>query len=433
MPLKTLFLNPPSFENFDGGASSRWPATREIESYWYPVWLAYPAGMLEGSRLLDAPPHHIDAQQTIEIGKGYEFLVLFTSTPGFPGDMKLVEAMKTANPNLKVAFVGPHVTTLPEQALNDCPAIDFVVRKEFDYAVVEYANGKALEDILGVSYRKNGRIVHNPDAPSVSNLDALPHVTEVYARDLDIRRYNVPFLLHPFVSLYSTRGCPAQCTFCLWPQTLSGHPWRKRSSDDVATEMKKAKELFPYVKEFFFDDDTFNIQKARTIELCAKLKPLGLTWSCTSRVTTDYETLKAMKEAGCRLLIVGYESGDPQILKNIKKGATVERARDFTRDCHKLGLIVHGDFILGLPGETRETIRRTIDFAKELDVETIQVSIAHAYPGTEFYDFARENGFIINEQQMVDANGHQVAHVQYPGLPADYVMEMVHRFYDEYY
>ncbi len=140
-----------------------------------------------------------------------------------------------------------------------------------------------------------------------------------------------------------------------------------------------------------------------------------------------------MKEAGCRLLIVGYESGDPQILKNIKKGATVERARDFTRDCHKLGLIVHGDFILGLPGETRETIRRTIDFAKELDVETIQVSIAHAYPGTEFYDFAKQNGFIINEQQMVDAGGHQVAHVQYPGLPADYVMEMVHRFYDEYY
>ncbi len=162
--------------------------------------------------------------------------------------------------------------------------------------------------------------------------DALD-VIEVYKRDLDVRRYNVPFLLYPFISLYTTRGCPAQCTFCLWPQTLSGHPWRKRSTDAVVAEMAKAKEYFPFVKEFFFDDDTFNIQKARTIELCAKLKPLGLTWSCTSRVTTDYETLKAMKEAGCRLLIVGYESGDPQILKNIKKGATVERARQFTKDC----------------------------------------------------------------------------------------------------
>jgi radical SAM superfamily enzyme YgiQ (UPF0313 family) len=198
--------------------------------------------------------------------------------------------------------------------------------------------------------------------------------------------------------------------------------------------MAKAKEYWPWVKEFFFDDDTFNIQKARTVELCAKLKPLGLTWSCTSRVTTDFETLKAMKEAGCRLLIVGYESGDPQILKNIKKGATIERARDFTRDCKKLGLTIHGDFILGLPGETKESIRRTIDFAKELDCETIQVSLAHAYPGTELYDYAKANGFILNEgAQMVDEMGHQVAMIEYPNISRDYIMEMVHRFYDEYY
>ena len=434
MPLKTLFLNPPSFENFDGGASSRWPATREIESYWYPVWLAYPAGMLEGSRLLDAPPHHVSAEETIELGKQYEFLVLFTSTPGFPGDIKLVTKMKEANPRLKIAFVGPHVTTLPERSLNDCPAIDFVCRREFDYTVVEYANGRPLSEIIGISYRDaNGKVVHNADRPDAMDLDALPDVTDVYYRDMDVRRYNVPFLLYPFVALYTTRGCPAQCTFCLWPQTLSGHPWRKRSTDSVAREMAKAKEYWPYVKEYFFDDDTFNIQKARTVELCGKLKPLNLTWSCTSRVTTDYETLKAQREAGCRLLIVGYESGDPQVLKNVKKGATVERARQFTKDTKKLGLKVHGDFILGLPGESRESIRRTIDFAKELDVETIQVSIAHAYPGTEMYDFAKKNGFIVGNERMVDSGGHQVAQIEYPGLPREHVMEMVHKFYDEYY
>jgi hopanoid biosynthesis associated radical SAM protein HpnJ len=433
MPLKTLFLNPPSFDNFDGGAGSRWPATREIESYWYPVWLAYPVGMLEGARLLDAPPHHVSAAQTVEIAKEYEFLVLFTSTPGFPGDSGLAKAIKAANPNIKIAFVGPHVTVLPEKSLRDCPAIDFIVRKEFDYAVVDYAKGKSLEEIAGVSFLKDNKIVHNPDAPQIQNLDALPHVTEVYRRDLDVTRYNVPFLLHPYVSLYTTRGCPAQCTFCLWPQTLSGHPWRKRSTDDVAAEMSKVKAYWPEVKEFFFDDDTFNIQKARTIELCAKLKPLGLTWSCTSRVTTDYETLKAMKEAGCRLLIVGYESGDQQILKNIKKGATVERARQFTKDCHKLGLVIHGDFIMGLPGETHETINNTIKFAKELDVETIQVSVAHAYPGTELYDYAVKNGFMVSNGKMVDEGGHQLAHVQYPGLSADEILTAVHRFYDEYY
>jgi hopanoid biosynthesis associated radical SAM protein HpnJ len=433
MPLKTLFLNPPSFENFDGGAGSRWPATREIESYWYPVWLAYPTGMLEGARLLDAPPHYVSADETINIAKEYEFLVLYTSTPGFPGDIQLAQRIRDVNPKIRIAFVGPHVTVLPEKSLRDASAVDFVVRKEFDYAVKEFAEGKPVDEILGVSYRKNGSVGHNADRPQIQDLDSLPHVTDVYHRDLDVRRYNVPFLLHPYVSLYTTRGCPAQCTFCLWPQTTSGHAWRKRSSDDVAREMAKAKEYWPYVKEYFFDDDTFNIQKARTVELCAKLKPLNLTWSCTSRVTTDYETLKAMKEAGCRLLIVGYESGDTQILKNIKKGATIERARQFTKDAHKLGLVIHGDFILGLPGETRETIQNTIAFAKELDVETIQVSVAHAYPGTELYDFAVKNGFIVNGSKMVDEGGHQLAHIQYPGLPADEILHSVHRFYDEYY
>jgi hopanoid biosynthesis associated radical SAM protein HpnJ len=414
---------------------------REIESYWYPVWLTYPAGLLEGSRLLDAPPHHISAEETIQIARDYEFLVLFTSTVGWAGDHALAQAIKAANPSIKIAFVGPPVTTDPERALNECSAIDFVCRREFDFSVVEFANYKPLPEILGISYRgeaspdgKPGVIQHNPDRPQVEKLDKpdMPWATEIYARDLDVTRYNVPFLLHPYVALYSTRGCPAQCTFCLWPQTLSGHAWRKRSTDDVAAEMANAKKLFPHVKEFFFDDDTFNIQKARTIELCEKLKPLGLTWSCTSRVTTDRDTLKAMKEAGCRLLIVGFESGDPQILKNIKKGATVERARDFVKDCHDLGLIIHADFILGLPGETKQSIRNTIEFAKALDCETIQVSIAHAYPGTEFYDFAEKNGYITN-QKMEDDRGHQMAHIEYPGLPVEYVMEMVHKFYDEYY
>src|SRR5690348_14493375 len=432
MPLKTLFLNPPSFENFDGGAGSRWPATREIESFWYPVWLAYPAGMLEGARLLDAPSHHVSGEETINIARQYEFLVLFTSTPGFPGDMRLVKAIKAANPSIKIAFVGPHVSVLPEKSLRECPEIDFVCRKEFDFAVVDYAKGKPLEEIPGASFLKDDKIVHNPDAPQIQDLDSLPHVTEVYRRDLDVTKYNVPFLLYPYVSLYTTRGCPAQCTFCLWPQTLSGHPWRKRSTDDVAREMAMAKDFWPNVREFFFDDDTFNIQKARTIELCAKLKPLKFTWSCTSRVTTDYETLKAMKEAGCRLLIVGYESGDPQILKNIKKGATIEMAQRFTQNCKKLGLVVHGDFIIGLPGETRDSIRKTIDFAKRLDTETIQVSIAHPYPGTEFYDYVKKNG-LITIDSMTDESGHQLPNVVYPGLDRGELVDFVERFYGEYF
>ncbi len=430
--MRTLFLNPPSFEGFDGGAGSRWPSTREIESYWYPVWLCYPAGMLPDSKVLDAPPHGVSIEQTVAMAKDYELLVLFTSSPGFHVDVKIAEMMKDSNSKLQVCFVGPPVTMEPDKTLDSTKAIDFIVRREFDYQIAQYAKGTPLSEIPGVSYRKNGTNVHNTESPYIENLDELPWVSKVYKRDLDFKKYNVPFLLNPYISFYTSRGCPAMCTFCLWPQTHSGHRWRLRSVSDIVNEVRYVLENFPGLKEIFFDDDTFNYRKQRTIELCAELKKLKFTWSCTSRVTTDEETLKAMREAGCRLLIVGYESGDQQILKNIKKGATIDMAQRFTANAHKYGLTVHGDFIVGLPGETRDTIRNTIDFAKRLDVETIQVSIAHAYPGTEFYDFAKTNNLV--QVKMADDQGHQLPNVIYPGILDEAEMiDWVERFYGEYY
>jgi hopanoid biosynthesis associated radical SAM protein HpnJ len=431
--MKTLLLNPPSFPKFDGGASSRWPATREIESYWYPVWLSYPAGMLPGSRLLDAPPHGVSPDETVQIARDYEFVVLFTSTVGFENDVMLARKMKEAKPDLKIAFVGPHVQLKPD-CLKTNPEIDFIVTGEFDYSVVEYAQGKPLSQIPGAGYRENGGIHLNPQRQKLEteDLDKLPFATEVYKRDLTIERYNVPFLLHPYVAFYTSRGCPALCTFCLWPQTLSGHAWRVRSADNVAREVKQALQFFPQAKEFFFDDDTFNIRKDRVLEVCSKLKPLGFRWSCTARVNSDYETLKGMADAGARLFIVGFESGDPQILKNIKKGATVEQARAFAKNCKEVGIRIHADFIIGLPGETRETIQRTIDFAKEIDAETIQVSIAHAYPGTELYDQLNGKSFIQTEA-IADDGGHQLPHIAYPELPREEMMAAVNRFYDSYY
>jgi hopanoid biosynthesis associated radical SAM protein HpnJ len=430
--MKTLLLNPPSFPNFDGGASSRWPASREIASFWYPVWLAYPAGMIKESRLLDAPPHGVTPEETVRIAKDYDFVALYTSTPGFKNDVKLAEMMKEAKPDLKLAFVGPPVTSQPDLALKASPAIDFVVRKEIDYPLAEYAEGKPLEEILNVSYLKDDRVIHNAERPPLHDLDGLPLASEIYKRDLDITKYNVPFLLHPYIAFYSSRGCPALCTFCLWPQTISGHAWRTRSNESVAAEVKRAWELFPNLEEIFFDDDTFAWAKNRTIALSEKLKPLKKTWSCTSRVHTDYETLKAMREAGCRLLIVGFESGDPQVLKNIKKGATVEQAREFMRNCKKLGIRVHGDFIIGLPGETQETIKTTVRFAEEIDCETIQVSIAHSYPGTEFDDYLKKNNFLMNAE-MTDEMGHQLPVIQYPGLSREEIVQAVEHFYDRYY
>ncbi len=430
--MKTLLLNPPSFEKFDGGAGSRYPARREIHSFWYPTWLAYPAGLIRDSRLLDAPSHGVNPEETVRIAIDYDFVVLFTSTAGFQSDIRLAEKLKAAKPGIKIAFVGPHVTVLPEESLNTSSAIDFVVRKEFDYAVAEFAWGKKLEEIAGVSFRKMGQIVHNPDRLLIEDLDQLPFVVEIFRRDLDIRRYDIPFLRYPYISFYTSRGCPALCTFCLWPQTMCSHHWRTRSSENVVAEVRRALELFPQVKEIFFDDDTFTIGKSRVLELCGKLKPLKFTWSCNARVSTDPETLKAMKEAGCRLLIVGFESGDPTILKNIRKGASVEQALTFMKHCKRLGLKVHGDFQMGLPGETQETIEKTIQFAIKLNPETIQVSMTHPYPGTELFQYLKEQGCLISET-MTDDQGHQLPNFQYPGLSREEILKAVEDFYSRYY
>ena len=236
------------------------------------------------------------------------------------------------------------------------------------------------------------------------------------------------------MSLYTSRGCPALCTFCLWPQTLSGHPWRMRSTDDVADEVRSAKKLFPDVKEIFFDDDTFNIQKARTIELCEKLKPLNFTWSCTSRVTTDYDTLKAMKDAGCRLLIVGYESGDPQILKNIKKGATVERPRSSPRDCKKLGLV-----------DPRRLHHRTArrDARNHSQHHRLrQAARLRNHSGLDRSRLSRHRVLRLRRSRTVSCRptprwwtkaGTRWRTSSIRVCPPKYIMEMVHRFYDEYY
>jgi radical SAM superfamily enzyme YgiQ (UPF0313 family) len=171
------------------------------------------------SKVVDAPPHKISVPQTVEMARDFELLVLFTSSLGFRVDLKIAEMMKDTNPRLKVAFVGPPVSIDPELALQNS-AVDFIVRREFDYQIARYATGTPLDELPGGSFRKNGSVVHNPEGGTIENLDELPWVTKTYKRDLDITRYNIPFLRHPFVSFYTSRGCPAMCTFCLWPQLI---------------------------------------------------------------------------------------------------------------------------------------------------------------------------------------------------------------------
>lgn len=268
----------------------------------------------------------------------------------------------------------------------------------------------------------------------IEDMDSLPFVTEVYKRDLKIEDYFIGYLKHPYISIYTGRGCKSRCTFCLWPQTVGGHRYRTRSPEHVAEEIKLAMKYFPQVKEFFFDDDTFTDDLPRAEAIARELGKLGVTWSCNAKANVPYETLKILRDNGLRLLLVGYESGNQQILHNIKKGMRIETAREFTRNCHKLGIKIHGTFIVGLPGETKETIRETIEYAKDINPHTLQVSLAAPYPGTFLHKQASENGWLnVEEAELIDENGVQIAPLHYPHLSHTEIFKSVETFYKEFY
>jgi hopanoid biosynthesis associated radical SAM protein HpnJ len=432
--MKTLFVSPPSYEGFDGGAGSRYQARREVKSFWYPTWLAQPAAMIPGSRLVDAPPDGLTVDQVAPLAKDYELAVVHTSTPSFRNDAKFAAHLKEVNPNLMIGMVGAHVGVQPLQSMNLAPAVDWVSLGEFDYVCTDIAARKPLRDVGGIAYRENGRVAFNPPRPTIENLDEFPSVLDVYKRDLTIENYFNGYLPHPYLSLYTGRGCRSKCTFCLWPQTIGGHRYRVRSVESVAAEMARAKELFPQVKEFFFDDDTLTDDLPRVEEIARHMGKLGLAWSCNAKANVPRKTLEVLKANGLRLFLVGYESGDDQILINIKKGVRLDIAREFSRNCRELGIKIHGTFILGLPGETPETIQRTIRFACEMEPETIQVSLAAPYPGTELYRQAQEHGWLqIETGELVDVHGIQSAAVNYPKLSSAQIFNSVDEFYRRFY
>jgi len=216
--LRTLFLQAPSFDGFDGGAGSRYQAKREIRSFWFPTWLAQPAALVEKSKLVDAPPHGQRLPEVVAMAKDFDLVVVHTSVPSFKSDVKTIEALKAANPNLKAGLIGAKVAVQPERSLIEAPAVDFVARNEFDFTIKDVADDVPWSKIPGLSWRNaKGVLVHNPDRPILEEMDNLPWVTPIYQRDLEIEKYFIGYLKHPYISIYTGRGCKSRCTFCLWP------------------------------------------------------------------------------------------------------------------------------------------------------------------------------------------------------------------------
>lgn len=439
--MRSLFLQAPSFDGYDGGAGARYQMKREVKSFWYPTWLAQPAAMIEGSRLIDAPAHDQSWEDIAHEVDGKELIVLHTSTPSFGQDIRTAALIKQRNPKALVGFVGAKVAVEPDKSLAASPDIDFVAREEYDFTLLEIAEGKPLADVDGITWRApGGEFIRNKDRAIIEDMDVLPMVSPVYKRDLTIEKYFGGYLRHPYVSFYTGRGCKSRCTFCLWPQTISGHNYRFRSIPKVIEEVEYILKEIPETKEIFFDDDTLTDNHERVEELAIALGKLGfgkpgfpVSWSCNAKANVPRKTLEILKANGLRLLLVGYESGNQKILHNIKKGLRVDVARQFTKDCHELGIVIHGTFILGLPGETLETIEETIKYAIEINPHTIQVSLAAPYPGTFLYNQAVENGWFDGTDHLLTDGGTQIAQLSYPHLSSEVIFDKVEEFYKRFY
>ena len=453
--MKVYMLNPPYIPHF--GRGMRWQDTGRAGTLYYPIWLSYATAVVEQeheTKLVDAPAWNWSREDVIKDVKRFEpdLIVMDSSFPSLNNDIEVAEEIKK-NCESKIVLVGPPTSQFPNEILNN-NGVDIVARFEYDFTVRDIARaiekGGDFRNIKGISYKKpffqkesftkeNEEIIHNPDREFTSSedLDKIPFVSKVYKKHLNIKDYFLGSSLYPEVQIFTGRGCPYLCTFCSWTQTLMGRKYRVRSIQNVLDELEWIQENFPEVKEVFFEDDTFTINKKRVLEFCTEYKKrnLDITWACNARADLDYETMKEMKKANCRLLIVGYESGSDEILRNIKKGITVEQIKRFAKDARKAGLLVHGDFIIGLPGETKETIELTRILIKETKPEILQVSVASPFPGTVFYDWCKENRYLLinNPNDYLDGQGHQKAIISYPELTNEEMVNEVDRILKGYY
>ena len=409
--MKVYFINPPFKAEYGKfSRENRSPALTRSGTLYYPLWLIYAAAVCEKDGFeivfLDAPAAPLNEEQSIEQirlkGKDAKLFVIETSTPSIYSDVAFADRVRKSFPDAYLLLVGTHPSALPEETLGISETVNAVARKEFDYIVRDVA--RALRDgtdpnaVDGLTYRKDGKIYSNPDMAYITELDEIPFAAEFIKKHLNEKDYFFAAGRYPAIQIFTGRGCMARCNFCVYPQTMHGHQYRLRSPENVVEEFQYIADNFHDVKEVVIEDDTFTAKKDRVLEICKLLVQKGLNkrlhWLCNARVNLDYETMAAMKKAGCHLIIPGIESGSQQILNNIKKGTTVKQIENYIANAKKAKLMVHACYMVGNNGETRETMEETFQLALKLNTDTAQFYPLLPFPGTEAYFWAKENGYI---------------------------------------
>lgn len=429
-------LNPPFKGRFSRSARS--PAVAPSGTIYYPLWLAYATGVLEEAgfnvRLIDAPAHGLNLKEVIASLNNFSprMIVLDSSTPSIFSDVKSAETLKDVFPQSLVVLVGTHVSALPEETLRMSKKIDAVARREYDYTLRDLAlalnEQRSLHSVKGLSFRAKDEYIHNDNRPFIEDLDALPFISKVYKKHLFIEDYYFAAANFPMVMTITGRGCPNRCYFCVYPQTFHSRKYRIRSPENIVDEFEWILDNIPGVKEIGIEDDTFTADSLRTRQICELIieRNIRVKWYCNVRSDLDYETLRVMKKAGCRLVTTGFESGNQKVLDNMQKNLKLEQIEHFVANAKKVKILVHGCLVLGNPGETKEMIQESLEFVKKLNCDSMQFYPLFVYPGTEAYERVTKAGYLktTDYSQWVSESGQHSSVINLPDLSAEELVQI---------
>lgn len=451
---RVLLVNPPFKGQFGRfSREQRSPGITKSGTLYYPMWLCYATGLLEKNdcccKLIDAPAADLTRAQLLALAVDFkpDLIVVDTSTPSIYNDVEIAVELKRQT-RAPVVLVGTHPSAMPQEVLAIDDEIDAVAVGEYEHTLCEVAarlaagkgqgqdkdkdkDKKTFGGVAGLVYRCGDSVVANPPRPMCEDIDSLPFVSEVYKKHLDHTSYFYSHSRYPIVTIVTARGCPFKCFYCVYPQVFAGHSVRTRSIADVVDEIEYILDNFPDVKEIMFEDDTLTLNKKRSMAFAGEILRRGLKfkWSANSRADVDLETMRALKSAGARLFCVGVESGVQAILDNLQKNLKVDRIREFFRDAKRAGILVHGCFLVGGPGETKQSLEQTLAFARELRPDTAQFFPIMVYPGTRAYTWAVENGFLKADSfdQWLTNEGMHNCVVSRPGLTDEDLVEFCDR------
>jgi len=449
--MKVLLLNPPFKTRYGRfSRSSRSPAIAKSGTIYYPIFLCYVAGVLDEAGheidVIDSCAYQYDLQKTLRLINEVkpQLVVVDTSTPSIYSDVRMVIEIKKILPNIFVALMGTHPTVLPGETLQLSRDIDAVAVGEAEYTIRELAEklsivelkemhdgseqkGNVLGSIDGLAYRLGDEIRINKNRVLIGNLDELPFVSKIYKKYLDPRKYFFAASDYPEVQIMTSRGCPAKCTFCLYPQTMHAHKYRVRSPENIVDEFQWITINMPQVREIGIEDDTFTGEQKRVVEFSKELikRNIRTKWYCNVRANLKYGTMLWMKKAGCVLVTVGYESADERILRNIRKKIRPEIILEFSKNTRKAGLLVHGCFMAGNRGETKATLEKSLRLALQLTDDTMQFFPLIVYPGTADYEWARQKDLMSTKDysDYLTEDGCHNSVVRMPDMTSDEIRQ----------